>query len=106
MSGHHWSTEYRNVYHVYGKITDNRLRNTNGTTISPSYSGVRIGHFNQDGYSSRPCIECTKDKFVIRNGDRIAQMVVNPVVQAVLEEVEDLSQTTRGADGFGSTGIK
>jgi len=51
-------------------------------------------------------INLSKNIFVVENGLRIAQMVVNPVVQAVLEEVEDLSQTTRGADGFGSTGIK
>ena len=51
-------------------------------------------------------INLSKDIFVVENGLRIAQMVLSPVVQAVLEEVEDLSQTTRGVGGFGSTGIK
>ena len=41
---------------------------------------------------------------VIRRGDRIAQMVVAPVVQAALELVEELPDTARGAGGFGSTG--
>ena len=47
-----------------------------------------------------------KEKFVIKNGERIAQMVVCPVVQANLEEVKELSGTKRGSDGFGSTGAK
>ena len=47
-----------------------------------------------------------KEKFVIENGDRIAQMVVCPVVQANLEEVSELSETERGSGGFGSTGSK
>lgn len=44
------------------------------------------------------------EPFVIRNGERIAQMVVAPVVRAVLEEVSDLDDTVRGAGGFGHTG--
>ena len=47
-----------------------------------------------------------KEKFVIENGERIAQMVVCPIVQANLEEVKELSETERGPGGFGSTGTK
>jgi len=42
--------------------------------------------------------------FVVRHGERIAQMVVAPVVQARLARVETLPGTARGAGGFGSTG--
>ena len=42
--------------------------------------------------------------FVIAHGDRIAQMIVAPVVQAAFEPVDALGETTRGAGGFGSTG--
>ncbi len=42
--------------------------------------------------------------FVIRRGERIAQMVVAPVVQATLVPAVTLSLTDRGAGGFGSTG--
>ena len=42
--------------------------------------------------------------FVIRRGERIAQMVIAPVVQAQLVTSEQLSTTARGAGGFGSTG--
>ncbi|GIX19396.1 dUTP diphosphatase [Erythrobacter cryptus] len=44
------------------------------------------------------------DPFVIARGDRIAQLVLAPVVQAVWDEVEELDATARGAGGFGSTG--
>ncbi|MEO0979573.1 MAG: dUTP diphosphatase [Pseudomonadota bacterium] len=42
--------------------------------------------------------------FEIVRGERIAQMVIAPVLQAVITEVETLSETQRGAGGFGSTG--
>ena len=42
--------------------------------------------------------------FVISNGDRIAQMVLSPVIRMELEEVKDLPKTIRGEGGFGSTG--
>jgi dUTP pyrophosphatase len=45
-----------------------------------------------------------REAHVIKPGDRIAQLVVAPVVQAGVEEVEALSDTTRGAGGFGHTG--
>ena len=45
------------------------------------------------------------EAYVVRHGDRIAQCVVAPVVQAAFELVEDLDETLRGAGGFGSTGM-
>jgi dUTP pyrophosphatase len=42
--------------------------------------------------------------FVIKRGERIAQMVIAPVLQAALVPVATLSATDRGAGGFGSTG--
>jgi len=42
--------------------------------------------------------------FVVRRGDRIAQMVVAPVVDTACEEVTELDQTHRGSGGFGHTG--
>ena len=44
--------------------------------------------------------------FKVEKGLRIAQMVVCPVVQAQIQEVEHLSETERGKGGFGSTGSK
>jgi|TARA_B110000971_G_scaffold76183_1_gene78234 dUTP pyrophosphatase len=51
-------------------------------------------------------INLGKEKFVIENGERIAQMVVCPVVRADLEVVKELPETERGLGGFGSTGMK
>tara|TARA_A100001011_G_scaffold309232_1_gene325218 strand:+ start:1799 stop:2236 length:438 start_codon:yes stop_codon:yes gene_type:complete len=42
--------------------------------------------------------------FIINNGDRIAQMILAPVVKMELEETNDLPDTIRGDGGFGSTG--
>lgn len=44
-------------------------------------------------------------KFVVHHGDRIAQGVLNKVSGCVFKEVEELSSTQRGQEGFGSTGI-
>ena len=43
-------------------------------------------------------------KFIINNEDRIAQMVLMPIIKAKFEEVENLPDTIRGEGGFGSTG--
>jgi dUTP pyrophosphatase len=45
------------------------------------------------------------EAFTIRNGDRIAQMVISQVFQPILEEVDDLPPTRRQEGGFGHTGI-
>ena len=42
--------------------------------------------------------------FIINNGDRIAQMVLSPVVKMEINETSDLPETIRGEGGFGSTG--
>lgn len=44
------------------------------------------------------------EAFVINRGDRIAQMVIAPVTQGILQETEELPDTERGEGGFGSTG--
>jgi dUTP pyrophosphatase len=44
------------------------------------------------------------EAFVVRRGERIAQLLISPVVQASWREVEALDDTARGAGGFGSTG--
>ncbi|MCW1403780.1 dUTP diphosphatase [Novosphingobium sp. MW5] len=49
-------------------------------------------------------INLGSEAFEIRRGDRVAQLVLAPVVQAGWVEVEHLDETARGAGGFGSTG--
>ena len=45
------------------------------------------------------------DDFTINNGDRIAQMIIAPVIQASFSITDSLSETQRGSGGFGSTGL-
>ena len=47
-----------------------------------------------------------KNNFTVSHGMRIAQMVIKNVVQASLEEIDNLNLTKRGSGGFGSTGTK
>jgi len=46
-----------------------------------------------------------KDPFAIRNGERIAQMVISRVFRSILVEVDDLPPTQRQEGGFGHTGV-
>lgn len=46
------------------------------------------------------------DMMIIHKGDRIAQMVITRVAKAEIVEAEELSDTARGAGGFGSTGVR
>lgn len=51
-------------------------------------------------------LECHTGVFRIENGERIAQMVIERVEPVTLEVVDELSETERGANGFGSTGAR
>lgn len=52
-----------------------------------------------------PLINHSDTDFIIHNGDRIAQMVIMPVIIPVFTEIDELNNTKRGEGGFGSTGI-
>ena len=73
-------------------------------------SGVTVanapGTIDQDyrGELKVLLVNLGEEDFVIRRGDRVAQLVIAPVVQAAWREVGDLDATARGAGGFGSTG--
>ena len=67
--------------------------NTPGTIDSDYRGEIKIILFNHG-----------KEDFVINNNDRIAQMIIMPIVKAEFEEVENLPKTLRGSGGFGSTG--
>ena len=63
-------------------------------TIDSDYRGelkiILFNHGNKD--------------FIINNGDRIAQMVLTPIIKMELEETDNLPDSIRGENGFGSTG--
>ena len=49
-------------------------------------------------------INLSKKSFVVKSGDRVAQMILCPVAKGKLQEVKNLPKTVRGKGGFGSTG--
>ena len=49
-------------------------------------------------------INLSKQSFVVKSGDRIAQMILCPIAKGKLKEVKNLPKTVRGKKGFGSTG--
>lgn len=70
--------------------------------------GNLVGLIDSD-YQGQVLVSCWNrghEHFVIEPGDRIAQMVFVPVVQARLEIVDDFTHSSRGAGGFGHTGRK
>lgn len=67
-----------------------------------------VGTIDED-YRGEVCvglINYSNEEFSVHRGDRIAQMLIASVTKAVIETVEELSQTARQEGGFGSTGIK
>ena len=67
--------------------------NTPGTIDSDYRGEIKIILFNHG-----------KEEFTVNNNDRIAQMILMPVLKVEFEEVENLPTTLRGSGGFGSTG--
>ena len=53
-----------------------------------------------------PVINHSSSPFTIHNGDRIAQLVVSPILLPEIEEATELNETERGTGGFGSTGCQ
>ncbi len=49
-------------------------------------------------------INLSKKSFVVKSGDRVAQMILSPVAKGKLKEIKILPRTMRGKGGFGSTG--
>ena len=69
------------------------ILNTPGTIDSDYRGEIKVILFNHGS-----------NDFLINNKDRIAQMVLTPVVKIDLKETDDLPNTVRGEGGFGSTG--
>uniref|UniRef100_A0A6M3LJR3 dUTP diphosphatase n=1 Tax=viral metagenome TaxID=1070528 RepID=A0A6M3LJR3_9ZZZZ len=74
---------------------NNYISNSPGT-VDSSYKGIIFIMIRNNTFNK---------VWKIKKGDRIAQGVVCPVINCEIEEINELLPTTRGADGFGSTGI-
>lgn len=73
----------------------------NGVTLS---NGVGVIDSDYRGEIRVGLVNLGKDEYTIQPGERIAQLMVLPVEQAVFAEAAELDGTARGAGGFGSTG--
>ena len=69
------------------------ILNTPGTIDSDYRGEIKIILFNH-----------SNENFIIKNNDRVAQMVLTPIVKMELEEINELPNSNRGDGGFGSTG--
>lgn len=66
-----------------------------------------VGTIDED-YRGEVCvglINLSREEFTIKRGDRIAQMLIAPVVRADIQVLGELSATARSTGGFGSTGV-
>ena len=84
----------------YGKIESKSGLNVNnsvvccGGTIDEGYTGsIRVKLYNLSNQS-----------YLVREGDKIAQLVIMPYIAPEITVVDDLAETDRGDNGFGSTG--
>ena len=85
-----------------------QIRPRSGLSVKYGISIVNTPGTIDEDYTGEvhACLLNTGDKeFVINNGDRIAQMVFNPIVKIVWTPVDKLDNTKRGEGGHGHTGI-
>jgi dUTP pyrophosphatase len=85
-----------------------QIRPRSGLAIKHGISIVNApGTIDSDfrGLVSIILINHGKQPFIIRRGDRIAQMVIQPVIKAALKVVDELDETVRSQGGFGHTGV-
>jgi dUTP pyrophosphatase len=74
-----------------------------GITIANTPGTIDSGY---RGEIMLPLYNLGHETAVVEKGERVAQILIHPVCEATMTEVDDLSETERGADGFGSTGTK
>ncbi|WP_366185801.1 dUTP diphosphatase [Flavobacterium ovatum] len=75
----------------------------NGITVLNSPGTVDADYRGEIGVI---LVNLSNQAFVIQNGERIAQLIIAKHERAEWFEVEELTETSRGAGGFGSTGVK
>lgn len=86
---------------------EGQVRPRSGLAVKHGISLVNTpGTIDEDyrGEVQVPLINHGSEPFVVNRGERIAQLVVVPVTQVAIAEVEELDATERGSGGFGSTG--
>jgi len=85
-----------------------QVRPRSGLAVKKGITVLNTPGTVDEDYRGEVCvilINHGKEDFLVKRGDRIAQMIVNEVPQAELEEVKELPETHRNSGGFGHTGI-
>jgi len=89
------------------KGTEAQVRPRSGLAAKHAITVLNTPGTIDEGYRGEVCvilINHGKKPFVVEKGMKIAQMVIAPVLTVNVEEAKDLSDTSRGTGGFGSTG--
>lgn len=90
------------------KNTEAQIRPRSGLALKHTISLTNTPGTIDEGYRGEIgviMINHGKENFTITEGMKIAQMVIKPTYEVIIAEVKDLSDTSRGEGGFGSTGI-
>ena len=88
---------------------EGQIRPRSGLALKHGISIVNcVGTLDEDftGDIGVVLINLSNENFEVKPGERIAQLIISPIVQAALVEVETLDKTERGDGGFGHTGTE
>lgn len=89
-------------------LTEGQVRPRSGLALKRGVTVLNTPGTIDSGYRGEVGVILANfgdEPFVIKKGDKIAQLVIAPVTQPKVEETEVVDETDRGAGGFGSTGV-
>lgn len=89
--------------------TEAQVRPKSGIALKSSVTVLNTPGTVDQGFTGEICvilINHGKNEYKVNKGEKIAQMVIQPVIRVEVEQVEELSDSSRGEGGFGSTGLK
>jgi len=88
--------------------TEAQIRPKSGIALKNSVTVLNTPGTIDEGYTGEICIILINhgnSPYKVNKGEKIAQMVIMPVIRVEVEEIEVLNETSRGVGGFGSTGV-
>lgn len=89
--------------------TEAQIRPKSGIALKNSVTVLNTPGTIDEGYTGEIqviLINHGERLYKVNKGEKIAQLVVMPVIRVQVEEIEELQETSRGVGGFGSTGLK
>lgn len=90
------------------KNTEAQIRPRSGLALKNGITVLNTPGTIDEGYRGEIgiiLINLSKEEFRVEKGMKIAQMVIKPIININVEVISELSESSRGEDGFGSTGI-